>query len=76
MAQSMPSIRCAGAVLAVAVPLTALAACQGEPEGKAPQARPVRTVTVEKSEAAAPLVLTGRVELRIRRPSAFAFPAG
>ncbi len=62
MGQSMPSIRCAGAALTVAIPLMALAACHGEPEGEAPQARPVRTVTVEKREAGAPLVLTGRVE--------------
>jgi membrane fusion protein, multidrug efflux system len=45
--------------LALAV---ALAACELEPEGAAPEVRPVRTVTVEKRAAGVPVVLTGRVE--------------
>src|SRR5215471_20675923 len=39
-----------------------LAACQKEAETAAPQARPVRTVTVEKREAGTPLTFTGRIE--------------
>jgi len=39
-----------------------LAACQPEVDSAAPAARPVRTVTVEKSEAGAPIALTGRIE--------------
>src|SRR5215470_12615570 len=39
-----------------------LAACQKETETAAPQARPVRTVTVEKREAGTPLTFTGRIE--------------
>lgn len=44
------------------VPCVMLAACNEEPETAAPEIRPVRTVTVEKSESAAPVVLTGRIE--------------
>jgi RND family efflux transporter MFP subunit len=39
-----------------------LAACQREPEAKAPLARPVRTTTIEQSTAGAPISFTGRVE--------------
>jgi membrane fusion protein, multidrug efflux system len=39
-----------------------LVACQRETETAAPQARPVRTVTVEKREAGTPLTFTGRIE--------------
>jgi membrane fusion protein, multidrug efflux system len=39
-----------------------LAACQPEVEQAAPEARPVRTVTVEKRGLDAPIALTGRVE--------------
>jgi membrane fusion protein, multidrug efflux system len=39
-----------------------LAACQPEVEAAAPEARPVRTVTVEKREAGVPITLTGRIE--------------
>jgi RND family efflux transporter MFP subunit len=41
---------------------TFLAACQPEADNAAPTARPVRTVTVEKRVASAPLALTGRIE--------------
>jgi RND family efflux transporter MFP subunit len=41
---------------------TFLAACQREADNAAPTARPVRTVTVEKRVASAPLALTGRIE--------------
>jgi len=39
-----------------------LGACQREVDNAAPEARPVRTVTVEKGEASAPIALTGRIE--------------
>jgi len=39
-----------------------LAACQPEVDAAIPQARPVRTVTVEKREAGVPITLTGRIE--------------
>ena len=42
----------------------ALAACNRETEAVAPEARPVRTVTVETSEAGAPVTLTGRIEAK------------
>jgi len=40
----------------------ALPACQPDVETAAPQARPVRTVTVERREAGTPITLTGRIE--------------
>jgi RND family efflux transporter MFP subunit len=50
------------ALLAV-VPALTLGACGGEkPGGEATQVRPVRTVAVEKRDAGAPIVLTGRIE--------------
>ena len=49
------------AFIILAIP-TLLAACQREPETAAPAARPVRTITVEKSKAGVPLSFTGRVE--------------
>jgi RND family efflux transporter MFP subunit len=39
-----------------------LAACQPDSEAAAPLARPVRTVTIAKSEAGQPVTLTGRIE--------------
>jgi RND family efflux transporter MFP subunit len=39
-----------------------LAACGRNAETAAPEARPVRTVTVEKREAGIPVTLTGRIE--------------
>lgn len=42
--------------------LAMLAACQPEPEAAAPQARPVRAVTVSKQAAGIPVSLTGRIE--------------
>jgi membrane fusion protein, multidrug efflux system len=56
----------AGRHLLLPVALSALAAmlaaCQPEVEMAAPEARPVRTVTVEKREAGVPITLTGRIE--------------
>ena len=49
------------AFLLLALPAM-LAACGREPEVVATEARPVRTVTVEKREASAPITLTGRIE--------------
>jgi membrane fusion protein, multidrug efflux system len=46
---------------ALVVP-TLLVGCRPESEAAAPQARPVRTVTVEKYEAGSPVTLTGRIE--------------
>src|SRR5262245_29381456 len=42
--------------------LPMLAACEREPAVTAPEARPVRTVTVDKREAGVPITLTGRIE--------------
>jgi len=42
--------------------LVALAACSQQAETSAPEARPVRTVTVQKREAGVPVTLTGRIE--------------
>lgn len=39
-----------------------LAACEPDSQAAAPQPRPVRTVTVTKSEAGQPVTLTGRIE--------------
>jgi membrane fusion protein, multidrug efflux system len=39
-----------------------VASCSPQTETSAPQPRPVRTATVEKREAGAPITLTGRVE--------------
>ena len=49
------------ALAALALPAM-LAACQPEVEKAAPEARPVRTVTVERREAGVPVTLTGRIE--------------
>ena len=48
--------------LAVLVALVVLSGCSKEADTAAPQPRPVRIVTVEKSEAGAPVSLTGRIE--------------
>jgi RND family efflux transporter MFP subunit len=49
------------ALLVLALP-SILAACQPDTETSAPEARPVRTVTVERREAGVPITLTGRIE--------------
>jgi len=41
---------------------TTLAACNEQTDVAEPAPRPVRTVTLEKSEAGVPVVLTGRIE--------------
>lgn len=53
-------VRQTGAMILIAPAL--LAACQRETETAAPVARPVRTITVAKSEAGTQLVFTGRIE--------------
>jgi RND family efflux transporter MFP subunit len=42
--------------------LLALTACSKEKEAAAPEPRPVRTITIAKSEAGTPVSLTGRIE--------------
>ena len=53
-------------VISACILLTALAAplaaCEPDSQAAAPQPRPVRTVTVTKSEAGQPVTLTGRIE--------------
>lgn len=49
-------------VLAVLSLPALLIACRPDAETAAPEARAVRTVTVKKQEAGAPVVLTGRIE--------------
>lgn len=48
--------------LVTMAPALLLMACQKETDTAAPAARPVRTVTIEKSSAGMPLAFTGRVE--------------
>jgi RND family efflux transporter MFP subunit len=48
--------------LVTIAPALLLMACQKETDTAAPAARPVRTVTIEKSKAGMPLAFTGRVE--------------
>jgi RND family efflux transporter MFP subunit len=45
----------------VLLPSAILTGCNEEPETAAPEIRPVRTVTVEESKSAVPVVLTGRI---------------
>lgn len=49
------------AVMALAL-AAVLAACQKEADTAVPEARPVRTATVEKREGGTPLTFTGRIE--------------
>jgi membrane fusion protein, multidrug efflux system len=49
------------ALVAIA-PSLSLAGCQRESEAATPAPRPVRTISVEKREAAEPLTFTGRIE--------------
>jgi membrane fusion protein, multidrug efflux system len=48
--------------VAVLALFAALSGCGPEAESTAPEARPVRTITVNKQEAGTPVVLTGRIE--------------
>ena len=41
-----------------------LSACSKHEEAAAPEARPVRTVTVEKTEGGTPITMTGRIEAK------------
>jgi RND family efflux transporter MFP subunit len=50
------------AVLAVLALSALCAACRSDAEAPAAEARPVRTLTVEKREAGVPITLTGRIE--------------
>ena len=49
-------------VLLGLVVATTLSACNEQTDVAEPAPRPVRTVTLEKSEAGVPVVLTGRIE--------------
>jgi multidrug efflux pump subunit AcrA (membrane-fusion protein) len=49
-------------VLLSLIVATTLAACNEQTDVAEPAPRPVRTVTLEKSEAGVPVVLTGRIE--------------
>src|SRR5512144_367301 len=49
-------------VVVVGLLATALTSCKEEEKAAEPQPRPVRTATVEKSEAGVPVVVTGRIE--------------
>jgi RND family efflux transporter MFP subunit len=49
-------------VLLISIAAATLAACDEQTEIAEPAPRPVRTVTLEKSEAGVPVVLTGRIE--------------
>ena len=48
--------------LLVLILATLVAACEEKREAGEPAPRPVRTVTLEKSEAGVPVVLNGRIE--------------
>ena len=50
------------AALATAAVTAMLAGCGQDTKTEAPQARPVRTVTIEKRTAGIPITLTGRIE--------------
>jgi RND family efflux transporter MFP subunit len=58
-------------VLALFAFAAMLAACEREAETAAPEARPVRTVTIEKREAGAPVTFTGRIEAEDEAALAF-----
>ncbi len=60
-------------VLATATALL-LVACERDVETVAQEARPVRTITVDKRDSGAPLVLTGRVEAENEAALAFRIP--
>lgn len=49
----------------------ALAACGQEVESGPPEARPVRTITIEKRQAGVPITLTGRIEAEDEATLAF-----
>jgi membrane fusion protein, multidrug efflux system len=46
----------------VLLPSAILTGCNEEPETAVPEVRPVRTVTVEETKSAVPVVLTGRIQ--------------
>jgi RND family efflux transporter MFP subunit len=62
VARAKATCRAENRVIAALALATFLAACQREADNATPTARPVRTVTVEKRVASAPLALTGRIE--------------
>lgn len=58
-------------VVLMAAMAALLSACQPEAETAAPEVRPVRTVTIERREAAMPVVLTGRLQAQDEASLAF-----
>jgi hypothetical protein len=52
-----------------------LVACEREVETVAQEARPVRTITVDKCDGGAPVVLTGRIEAEDEAALALACPS-
>lgn len=57
-----PGSKARQAILIATLLVATLAGCGEEDLGEAPVVRPVRTVTVEKREAATAITLTGRIE--------------
>ncbi len=53
--------RCFACVLVLSALAMSLAACRKETEAKAPEPRPVRTITAEKSEVGQTVALTGQI---------------
>jgi RND family efflux transporter MFP subunit len=63
--------RRSASALGISALVLLLAACQPKSEAAAPEVRPVRTLTVEKREAGAPITLTGRIEAEDEAAIAF-----
>ena len=55
-------VRRLSSVILIGLLANTLASCKKEEKIVEPQPRPVRTATVEKSEAGVPVVVTGRIE--------------
>ena len=74
MSARRSAARAATLGLLLVAALALLAGCERKTKAKAVEARPVRTVTVEKSGAGETVVLTGQIRPKTRRrwPSASA----
>ena len=64
IAHSRASDRLARVIWSALALSALLVGCRPDSEAAAPQARPVRTVTVEKHEAGSPITLIGRIEAK------------
>ena len=62
IAHLAPAARACGTALLIAATAASVAACNEQTETAEAAPRPVRTVTLEKSEAGAPVSFTGRIE--------------